>query len=136
LAFGAGEEPSGIALDARHHRLFAGCHNKMMVMLDTESGKGGGQCPDWAPVSTAVPSMTQRSSLSPPVAMGNNDDRKRRRRLQIDSGSSVENRTWRKNDGARPNNASDLSADKLNCSGAFAFARCFACASRASSPTH
>ena len=34
-----GEEPSGIALDAAHHRLFAGCHNKMMVMLDTESGK-------------------------------------------------------------------------------------------------
>src|SRR5882762_892924 len=34
-----GEEPSGIALDATHHRLFSGCHNKMMVMLDTESGK-------------------------------------------------------------------------------------------------
>lgn len=34
-----GEEPSGIAFDAAHHRLFAGCHNKMMVMLDTESGK-------------------------------------------------------------------------------------------------
>jgi YVTN family beta-propeller protein len=34
-----GEEPSGIALDAQHHRLFSGCHNKMMVMLDTESGK-------------------------------------------------------------------------------------------------
>lgn len=34
-----GEEASGIALDATHHRLFATCHNKMMVMLDTESGK-------------------------------------------------------------------------------------------------
>jgi YVTN family beta-propeller protein len=34
-----GEGPSGIALDAAHHRLFSGCHNKMMVMLDTESGK-------------------------------------------------------------------------------------------------
>ena len=34
-----GEEPSGIALDARHHRLFAGCHNHMMMMLDTETGK-------------------------------------------------------------------------------------------------
>lgn len=34
-----GEEPSAIALDARHHRLFAGCHNHMMVMLDTETGK-------------------------------------------------------------------------------------------------
>jgi YVTN family beta-propeller protein len=34
-----GEEPTGMALDAAHHRLFAGCHNKMMVMLDTETGK-------------------------------------------------------------------------------------------------
>src|SRR5215471_17594518 len=34
-----GEEPSGIALDAQHHRLFAGCHNHMMVMVDTETGK-------------------------------------------------------------------------------------------------
>jgi YVTN family beta-propeller protein len=34
-----GEGPSGIALDAEHHRLFSGCHNKMMTMLDTERGK-------------------------------------------------------------------------------------------------
>jgi YVTN family beta-propeller protein len=34
-----GEGPSGIALDGPHHRLFSGCHNKMMTMLDTETGK-------------------------------------------------------------------------------------------------
>ena len=34
-----GEEPTGIAFDLAHHRLFAACHNKVMVMLDTESGK-------------------------------------------------------------------------------------------------
>jgi YVTN family beta-propeller protein len=34
-----GEEPTGIALDAAHHRLFVGCHNKIMAMLDTETGK-------------------------------------------------------------------------------------------------
>ena len=34
-----GEEPTGIALDAAHHRLFAVCHNKMLAMLDTETGK-------------------------------------------------------------------------------------------------
>ena len=33
-----GEEPSGIALDAEHHRLFATC-KKLMVMLDADSGK-------------------------------------------------------------------------------------------------
>ncbi len=34
-----GEGPSGIALDAPHHRLFCGCHNKTMVMLNTQTGK-------------------------------------------------------------------------------------------------
>src|SRR3954469_22782878 len=34
-----GTEPTGIALDAAHHRLFATCHNKMMEMLDTATGK-------------------------------------------------------------------------------------------------
>jgi len=34
-----GEGPSGIAFDVENHRLFAGCHNKMMVMLDTNTGK-------------------------------------------------------------------------------------------------
>jgi YVTN family beta-propeller protein len=34
-----GEGPSGIALDAAHHRLFSTCDNKLMIMLDTESGK-------------------------------------------------------------------------------------------------
>jgi len=40
-----GEGPSGIALDASRHRLFSGCHNKMMVMLDTETGKVVGSVP-------------------------------------------------------------------------------------------
>jgi YVTN family beta-propeller protein len=34
-----GEEPTGIALDAAHHRLFAACNNRMLVMLNTETGK-------------------------------------------------------------------------------------------------
>ncbi len=34
-----GKEPTGIALDPAHHRLFAACHNKTMIMLDTGSGK-------------------------------------------------------------------------------------------------
>jgi YVTN family beta-propeller protein len=34
-----GTEPTGIALDAAHHRLFVTCHNKVMEMLDTASGK-------------------------------------------------------------------------------------------------
>jgi YVTN family beta-propeller protein len=34
-----GEEASGMAIDTEHHRLFIGCHNKVMEMIDTESGK-------------------------------------------------------------------------------------------------
>jgi YVTN family beta-propeller protein len=40
-----GEGPTGIAVDAKHHRLFAACHNKMLAMLDTDSGKVLGTVP-------------------------------------------------------------------------------------------
>jgi YVTN family beta-propeller protein len=34
-----GEEASGMTIDAEHHRLFIGCHNKLMEMMDDASGK-------------------------------------------------------------------------------------------------
>jgi YVTN family beta-propeller protein len=34
-----GEEPSGLALDNKNHRLFSVCGNKIMVVTDAESGK-------------------------------------------------------------------------------------------------
>ena len=34
-----GEEASGMAIDLEHHRLFSGCHNKLMVMMDDSNGK-------------------------------------------------------------------------------------------------
>jgi DNA-binding beta-propeller fold protein YncE len=33
------EEPSGLAIDREHRRLFAVCHNRSMVVLDTETGR-------------------------------------------------------------------------------------------------
>jgi DNA-binding beta-propeller fold protein YncE len=33
-----GEEPTGIGLDAEHHRVLSGCHNKMMTVLDVAAG--------------------------------------------------------------------------------------------------
>ncbi|HAM50218.1 MAG TPA: hypothetical protein DCP92_05815 [Nitrospiraceae bacterium] len=33
------EEPTGMGLDPEHHRIFAGCHNKVMAVLDTEEGR-------------------------------------------------------------------------------------------------
>jgi DNA-binding beta-propeller fold protein YncE len=32
-------EPSGLAIDREHRRLFAGCHNLMMAVVDADSGK-------------------------------------------------------------------------------------------------
>jgi len=34
-----GESASGMALDLAHHRLFLGCDNKLMVMMDSRTGK-------------------------------------------------------------------------------------------------
>jgi DNA-binding beta-propeller fold protein YncE len=34
-----GEAASGMAIDVKNHRLFLGCDNRLMVMLDNESGK-------------------------------------------------------------------------------------------------
>ncbi len=33
------EEPSGIGLDKEHRRVFSGCHNKIMTVLDVDSGE-------------------------------------------------------------------------------------------------
>jgi DNA-binding beta-propeller fold protein YncE len=33
------EEPTGLALDAKNRRLFAGCGNKVMAIVDADSGK-------------------------------------------------------------------------------------------------
>jgi hypothetical protein len=40
-----GESASGMAFDATHHRLFLGCENHLMLMLDSKSGKVVGSVP-------------------------------------------------------------------------------------------
>lgn len=40
-----GEEASGMAIDLAHHRLFLGCGNKLMVMMDSANGKVVGSVP-------------------------------------------------------------------------------------------
>jgi len=34
-----GEEPTGLAIDTAQQRLFVGCHNRLLVMLDSSTGK-------------------------------------------------------------------------------------------------
>ena len=33
------DEPTGMGLDSDHHRVFSGCHSKIMTVLDTTTGK-------------------------------------------------------------------------------------------------
>ncbi|MGH7145327.1 MAG: YncE family protein [Planctomycetota bacterium] len=40
-----GEEPTGLAIDPVHGRLFAGCHNQKMIVLDTTKGTVVGETP-------------------------------------------------------------------------------------------
>jgi DNA-binding beta-propeller fold protein YncE len=34
-----GESPSAMAIDRSHHRLFIGCHNRLMVVMDADTGR-------------------------------------------------------------------------------------------------
>lgn len=40
-----GESPSGLAIDRKTHRLFAGCDNKMLIVLDADKGTVVAQVP-------------------------------------------------------------------------------------------
>ncbi|HYA78961.1 MAG TPA: hypothetical protein VED19_00460, partial [Candidatus Nitrosopolaris sp.] len=40
-----GEEASGMAIDVKNHRLFLGCRNRLMVMMDSTDGKVLGSVP-------------------------------------------------------------------------------------------
>lgn len=40
-----GEEPTGLAIDEKHHRLFAACANKLMVVVNTDDGHVVGNVP-------------------------------------------------------------------------------------------
>ncbi len=40
-----GEEPTGLAIDIKNHRLFASCHNELMMVIDSKTGKVVAQVP-------------------------------------------------------------------------------------------
>lgn len=40
-----GEEPTGLAIDRDHHRLFSVCHNKLMLVLNSDNGQIIAQVP-------------------------------------------------------------------------------------------
>jgi len=48
------EEPTGLAYDAAHHRLFSACHNKVMAVTDSTTGKAVTSIPIGARVDGAA----------------------------------------------------------------------------------
>jgi DNA-binding beta-propeller fold protein YncE len=59
-----GEEPTGLAFDVAHHRLFSVCHNKVMLVLDSRNGKILATLPIGGGVDGAVFDEASQSALS------------------------------------------------------------------------
>ena len=60
---GTGEEPTGLAFDKPHHRLFSTC-NKLMVVLDSQTGKVLAQVPTGSGTDGAVFDTSTGSAIS------------------------------------------------------------------------
>ena len=119
-----GEEPSGIAFDAAHHRLFAGCHNKMMAMLDTETGKVVAT----VPIGAGRRWLCVRRCDAARVRVlwrWHDHDRERGNTAEAHGRSDAQDRTSCANDGARSRHASDLFALRAIPATAAGVARCF-----------
>ena len=63
-SLGTGEEPTGLAFDKTHHRLFSTCHNKEMVVLDSQTGKVLATVPIGSGVDGAVFDTATGSAIS------------------------------------------------------------------------
>jgi DNA-binding beta-propeller fold protein YncE len=61
---GTGEEPTGLAFDKVHHRLFSTCHNSQMIVLDSQSGKVLATVPIGSGVDGAVFDTSTGSAIS------------------------------------------------------------------------
>lgn len=63
-SLGTGEEPTGLAFDKVKHRLFSTCHNKEMVVMDSQSGKVLATVPIGSGVDGAVFDTSTGSAIS------------------------------------------------------------------------
>ena len=63
-----GEEASGLAIDLANHRLFVGCSNKLMVMMDSHDRQGALDACRSAMASTPTRSTPAPASRSPRAA--------------------------------------------------------------------
>jgi DNA-binding beta-propeller fold protein YncE len=63
-SLGAGEGPTGIAMDMKTHRLFIGCANKMMVIVNSENGKVIAKLPIGKGVDAVVFDAQKQEAIS------------------------------------------------------------------------
>jgi DNA-binding beta-propeller fold protein YncE len=63
-SLGTGEEPTVLAFDKVHHRLFSTCHNKQMIVLDSQLGKVLATVPIGSGVDGAVFDTSTNSAIS------------------------------------------------------------------------
>ena len=118
-----GEEPSGIAFDAAHHRLFSTCHNKMMTMLDTRKRQSRRH---HQPIGTGVDGAAFDDATQLVFAScgeGVTNIVKEETPEKLSGRANFENGTRRANDGARPKNASDIFADRTVSTAAVTISR-------------
>ena len=64
-----GEEPTGMSIDREHHRLFAGCGNQMMVIIDSNDGKVLGS----VPIGAGCDGVTYEPSLGLAISSNGRD---------------------------------------------------------------
>ena len=61
---GPGEEPTGLAIDTKTHRLFSVCHNELMMIVDSDNGKIVAQVPIGKRVDGVVFDPTTKQAIS------------------------------------------------------------------------
>jgi len=54
FSLGAGEEPTGLAMDRKNRRLFSGCHNKLLIVTNADNGMVVASMPIRAGVDAAA----------------------------------------------------------------------------------
>ena len=104
-----GEAASGMAFDLANHRLFIGCDNKLMLMMDSTNGKvvysvpiGAGVDSNWFDPGTKLAFSSNGGPGTVTIAHEDSPD-------TLNIVQTLRHEARRANDGARPVDAYDLS---------------------------
>ena len=105
------EEPSGLAIDRKHRRLFSGCGNKVMAIVDADSGKVVSTLPIGGGVDAAALRSGNRTGLRF-LRRRRAHGRARRLAGQIQCRRKCSDQARRAHHGTRSGEASNFSGDR------------------------